>query len=98
MDEQKLISELVERNETKIIHIVLDGLGGLPVKDGKSELELSETPNLDKLVKESATGLHIPVSPGISPGRRHKWRGLWDAGSSGCSLRRDKSMGVAIFP
>ena len=46
----------------------MDGLGGLPVKDGKSELELSETPNLDKLVKESATGLHIPVSPGISPG------------------------------
>ena len=68
MDEQKIVSELVEKNETKIILIVLDGLGGLPVKDGKSELELSETPNFDKLVKESATGFHIPVSPGISPG------------------------------
>jgi len=68
MDEQKLVSELVERNETKIILIVLDGLGGLPVKDGKSELEISKTPHLDKLVKRSATGLHIPVLPGISPG------------------------------
>lgn len=47
--------------------VVLDGLGGLPLR-GKSELEVADTPNLDMLAKNSACGMHVPVSYGITPG------------------------------
>lgn len=63
----ELIKGLIQRNESKIIMIVLDGLGGLPI-NGKTELETANTPNLDSLARESACGLHIPVSYGITPG------------------------------
>lgn len=64
---QKLIKPLIQRNNTKIVMVVLDGIGGLPV-NGKTELEAANTPNLDALAKESACGLHIPVAYGITPG------------------------------
>lgn len=64
---QRLIQPLLQKNTTKIFMIVLDGLGGLPV-NGKTELEAAKTPNLDRLASESACGLHIPVSYGITPG------------------------------
>ncbi len=64
---QKLIRNLVQKNRTKIILVVLDGLGGLPV-NGKTELETAATPNLDRLAGSSGCGLHLPVAPGITPG------------------------------
>ncbi|NPA39173.1 MAG: 2,3-bisphosphoglycerate-independent phosphoglycerate mutase [Thermodesulfobacteria bacterium] len=64
----ELVTSLLKKNENKILLVVLDGLGDLPCKDGKTPLELANTPNLDKLVKESATGRHIPVEFGITPG------------------------------
>lgn len=64
---QKLIRDLLQKNNTKIILVVLDGLGGLPVK-GKTELDTANKPNLDRLSAESACGLHIPVAMGITPG------------------------------
>ena len=63
-----MLEKLIKKNNTKILLLVLDGVGGLPVKDGKTELELANTPNLDALAKESALGLHIPVDYGITPG------------------------------
>jgi len=64
---EELIKSLTIRTESKIVLLVLDGLGGLPV-DGKTELEVAATPNLDTLAKKSACGLMDPISPGITPG------------------------------
>jgi 2,3-bisphosphoglycerate-independent phosphoglycerate mutase len=64
---QNIVRSIVQKNNTKIILIVLDGLGGLPVK-GKSELESADSPNLDLLAQNSACGLHMPVALGITPG------------------------------
>lgn len=64
---QKLIKDLIQKNNTKILLIVLDGLGGLPV-NGKTELEATNKPNLDALATISACGLHIPVGMGVTPG------------------------------
>ncbi len=64
---QSVIRSLIQKNKTKIILIVLDGVGGLPI-NGKTELEYAYTPNLDKLAQVSACGLHMPVDYGITPG------------------------------
>ena len=64
---QKLVRSLVQKNRSKIILVVLDGLGGLPV-NGKTELETAATPNMDSLARTSACGLHTPVAAGITPG------------------------------
>ncbi|MCX8060018.1 MAG: phosphoglycerate mutase, partial [Aquificaceae bacterium] len=63
-----MVEALVQKNSSKILLVVLDGIGGLPVKEGKTELELSHTPNLDALAGRSALGLHVPVDYGITPG------------------------------
>jgi 2,3-bisphosphoglycerate-independent phosphoglycerate mutase len=64
---QKLIKDLIQKNNTKILLIVLDGLGGLPV-NGKTELDVANKPNLDALATKFACGLHTPVAMGITPG------------------------------
>src|SRR3989449_5259877 len=65
----ELIRELHEPGDSKIVLLVADGLGGLPLEPGgKTELESARTPNLDALAREGVCGLSIPVLPGITPG------------------------------
>ncbi|GLV48363.1 putative 2,3-bisphosphoglycerate-independent phosphoglycerate mutase [Thermus sp. LT1-2-5] len=53
----------------KILLVVLDGVGGLPLEPGgPTELEAAKTPNLDRLAEESALGLLTPVYTGLAPG------------------------------
>src|SRR5216117_464784 len=69
MNLHALIRDLREPGSTKIVLLVADGLGGLPLElGGKTELETARTPNLDALVREGSCGLSIPVLPGITPG------------------------------
>src|SRR3954462_9426041 len=64
-----LTRELQESNGTKIVLLVADGLGGLPLEPGgKTELETARTPNLDALARDGVCGLSVPVLPGITPG------------------------------
>src|ERR671924_484165 len=69
MNIHNLIRELREPNVTKIVLIVADGLGGLPLEPGgKTELESARTSNLDALVRDGVCGLSLPILPGITPG------------------------------
>src|SRR5581483_1257945 len=69
MNMHELIRELREPNPSKIVLLVADGLGGLPLEPGgRTELETASTPNLDSLARDGVTGLSIPVLPGITPG------------------------------
>ncbi len=64
-----LLETLVTKNDSKIVFLVMDGLGGLPLP-GKNmtELETARTPNLDNLAKQGICGLLDPVWYGITPG------------------------------
>jgi 2,3-bisphosphoglycerate-independent phosphoglycerate mutase len=64
----ELLSELIVKNEKRIVYLIMDGLGGLPMQGGRTELETANTPNLDQFAAEGITGMLDPVLPGITPG------------------------------
>jgi 2,3-bisphosphoglycerate-independent phosphoglycerate mutase len=65
----EFIRDLVDPNDKKIVLLVMDGLGGLPMSPGKlSELEAADSPHLDQLAAQGICGLQQPVGPGITPG------------------------------
>ncbi|WP_417393437.1 2,3-bisphosphoglycerate-independent phosphoglycerate mutase [Gimesia sp.] len=68
-DLHALMKKLQKKNDSKIVLLVSDGLGGLPLEPGgKTELETANTPNLDALARKGTLGRSIPVIPGITPG------------------------------
>jgi 2,3-bisphosphoglycerate-independent phosphoglycerate mutase len=65
----EFLSELKTPAQTKIVMLIMDGLGGLPREPGgKTELETAHTPNLDRLAAHASLGLTQPVGPGITTG------------------------------
>ena len=63
------LSSIRKQTDSKIVMIVVDGLGGMTdPSTGQSELEAAKLPNLDKLASISSCGVSTPVLPGITPG------------------------------
>jgi len=66
----RVLESLVIPNSTKIVLLVLDGLGDLPNPEhgGRTPLEAARTPNFDALAPAAALGRVLPVAPGVTPG------------------------------
>lgn len=102
MNWEDLARELAQPTDSKIILLVMDGLGGLPV-NGLTELEAARKPNLDETARRGVCGLTDPVLMGITPGsgpahlalfgydplRYQLGRGILEAMGSGVEVGRD---------
>lgn len=60
---------MAENSSTKIVYVLLDGVGDLPHPDlkGATPLDYAKTPNLDRMAKNGAMGEVISVGKGIAP-------------------------------
>ena len=63
-----LIPRLATQAASKIVLVLVDGLGGVRTDARGSELHAAATPNLDRLAREGASGLHTVVAPGVTAG------------------------------
>jgi len=94
-----LLSTLVTASDTRMVLLVIDGLGGLPHPEtGLTELETATTPNLDSLARDSICGLIHPVGPGITPGSGPGHLALFGYDPLGCEVGRGvlSALGVGI--
>lgn len=64
------VESLVIEGTTKIVLLVLDGLGDIPSESRGwvTPLEAARTPNFDALAPRCAQGRILPVAPGVTPG------------------------------
>ncbi len=69
MEKIDRIKELAIKTNSKIVFLVIDGLGGIrTTEQPKTELEMAKTPNLDAIAERSACGRSLPATFGITPG------------------------------
>jgi 2,3-bisphosphoglycerate-independent phosphoglycerate mutase len=63
------MKKISRTSPSKIVLLIIDGVGGLPHPEtGKTELESARKPNLNRIARDSLCGLIDPISPGITPG------------------------------
>jgi len=63
------MKKISRTSPSKIVLLVIDGVGGLPHPEThKTELGSAKKPNLNRIARESLCGLIDPISPGITPG------------------------------
>jgi len=67
-DKQQFIHELISPNSSKIVLLVMDGVGDITNEEGLTPLMKASTPNLDKLAQLSDLGQTVPVIQGVTPG------------------------------
>ena len=69
MSHQALLSRLAQPNDSRLVLLVLDGVGDLRTADQpRTALDRAHIPNLDALAARSALGRIVPVVPGVTPG------------------------------
>ncbi len=67
--DQTLLHRLAIDGDSKMVLLVLDGVGDLRTADQpRTALDLAETPNLDALARNGSNGRLILVAPGVTPG------------------------------
>ncbi len=65
----ELLQRLAQPAASRIVLLVLDGLGDIrTAAQPRTALEAASTPNLDALAARSALGRLVPVLPGVTPG------------------------------
>src|SRR3989442_239476 len=64
----EIVPRLITQAATKIVLVLIDGLGGVRTDERGSELHAAMTPNLDLLAREGSSGLHTVVAPGVTAG------------------------------
>lgn len=69
MKHYELLQRLAQEEDSRIVLLVLDGVGDLVTADQpRTALDAAATPNLDSLAARSALGRIEPVAPGVTPG------------------------------
>jgi 2,3-bisphosphoglycerate-independent phosphoglycerate mutase len=93
----EVIREISRSSPSKIVLLVLDGLGGLPnPRTGRTELETAKTPNLDGLASKGICGLTDIVSRGITPGSGPGHLALFGYDPFSCNIGRGVLEAIGI--
>jgi 2,3-bisphosphoglycerate-independent phosphoglycerate mutase len=102
MELHKFYSSLAIPSDSKIVILVIDGIGGMSHKDYgyKTELEYANHPNLDHLAFRGTTGMLTPILPGVTPGSGPAHLGLFGLDPISFNIGRGvlEALGIGIVP